>query len=208
MRSSRTARRLKIISKRKSNNMDIQKLKELAKKYGRWSSWAIWNENNLDDTSIISQQVDKLHTNYVIVALNMSKELSIEWSNFHACKRGCHDGKLRSAFNGSNSEVRGAYMTDLLKMIDKNSKNISLILSETSHDDIIKKQKEDFKQELKNVGVTEKSKFILIGREVQKHFHSFTDNKYQSTISLRHYSDYRLKAEQWVSQSLAEINRA
>ena len=92
-------------------------------------------------------------------------------------------------------------MTDLLKKIEVDSKNISEYLLNPDNSENINTQKEFFQKELQDIGVTEKTLFILVGRVVQKHFNEFTDNKYQSTVSLRHYSDYRLTKEQWINEA-------
>lgn len=192
--------------------MDIQTLNELSKKYGSWASWAIWDSEKIDNTSIISQHVEKLHTNYIIVGLNMSGSDKAasgkhEWFNFHASQKGCRDSWLREVFNKDGHNVQGAYMTDLLKIRESSSKKVHDFIFDPTNSNIISRYKEDFQNELKEVGVKEISTFILFGKEVQSCFHFFTDNKYKSTIPLRHYSEHGIERKQWVNEVLENLNQ-
>ena len=51
------------------------KFEEIKKIYGLFSTWAIWDENNQSDTEIIENNIEKLHTNWIIIGLNISKQV-------------------------------------------------------------------------------------------------------------------------------------
>ena len=85
---------------------------KLSMEYGPCSSWAIWDENDQNDTSVIDESVAQLNTRYVFVGLNISKDLKKpSWSNFHG---GQHDRKLMYACN-NDTKLRGSYLTDIFK---------------------------------------------------------------------------------------------
>src|SRR5690554_5340017 len=94
------------------------KFEEIKKIYGRFSTWAIWDENNESDTEIIENNIDKLHTNWIIIGLNISKPVGVS-GNFRGGK---HDRKIKTAF--SNTNILGSYMTDLIKKSEKSSTEI------------------------------------------------------------------------------------
>src|SRR5262245_34094775 len=91
--------------------MDRAVFLNLEGKYHSHASWAIWNPDDLPDTSIIREGLESLKSSVVMVALNLSKFFPIQWKNFHSGRD--HARKLMYAFN--RSPYRGAYMTDLIK---------------------------------------------------------------------------------------------
>lgn len=184
--------------------MNNEKFNQIKRKHSKWGSWAIWSDDNRKDTELISQNINILHSNFVIVGLNVSEPITADWVNFHS---NGHCRKLCIAFN-KHEKIRGAYMTDLFKMVGKDSKKINSWLKEnhsTQSSEIIK-QKEHFLQELEDVGADENTVFLLLGKIVQKYFSLITDGKYNLIINLRHYSDFRIKDEEWVNNTLTSIN--
>jgi len=77
------------------------------------ASWALWNPQNLADTSIIENNVHRLNGNIVFAALNFGNTKNIigEWSNFHSASRSIKN--LQTVLTGTRYE--GAYMTDIIK---------------------------------------------------------------------------------------------
>ena len=57
-----------------------RKFEEIKKKYGEFATWAIWNIENEADTVIIEQNISALHTNWILIGLNISKPVKICWS--------------------------------------------------------------------------------------------------------------------------------
>jgi len=94
------------------NNMytDIE-YKKIKEKYGACASWAIWDVNDLSDTTIIENNILNLQNNYVLLALNKSIDIDLYcWKNFHG-----YDHARKLAYGCNNSLLRGSYMTDLFK---------------------------------------------------------------------------------------------
>lgn len=180
--------------------MDIAKFKYLSNEYGPYASWAIWDEINTRNTAIIEQSLSELNTKYILLALNISKGLEENWSNFHI---GLHDRKLIKAFN--RSSLRGAYMTDLLKeVVQPDSKKLKALLK---NPDFLKKHIDFFQKEMMDIGASEDSIFILLGKDVLNTFPFFVSNKYKNnkSVHLNHFSDYRKKDEDWIKDSLSKI---
>lgn len=92
--------------------------KNLIKKYASFASWAIWDDKNKGDTSIIEKNLNSLHSKFILLALNFSVELYKStwknWSNFHFGLSNVR--KLKFACN--DNKIRGSYMTDLFKNMD------------------------------------------------------------------------------------------
>ncbi|MCL2676991.1 MAG: hypothetical protein FWE43_04760 [Streptococcaceae bacterium] len=106
---------------------DYKKIKEesfecnnQSTKFHQVSSWAIWNDEDKKDTSIIEKNISKLKPQYVFVGSNLSGNEKIfkfpndwkEWNNFH-CKTPT-DNRLMKMLK--NEKYEGAYLTDLIKL--------------------------------------------------------------------------------------------
>lgn len=85
----------------------------IRRKYSKYSSFAIWDDNDLKNVSIIKKNIDILNPNIIIVGFNASGVIKKEFGNFHCKHRGGRDGWLREVFN--HGPIRGAYMTDIVK---------------------------------------------------------------------------------------------
>jgi hypothetical protein len=98
---------------------------EMERKYGQWSSWAVWADagekpkSNIGDTSIFDLRsnpeiLKQLNQNIVMVGLNFSREIKKgNFVNFHDERSAAQDYKIRYAF--SKTKYYGAYMTDVIK---------------------------------------------------------------------------------------------
>lgn len=94
-------------------------------KYGYYSSWAIWSDenekpkSNIGDLSILnpdlnSDLLSQLNTEVVLLGLNISRgDIKIPLANFHDERSEATDYKIRYAFRGS--PYWGGYMTDIIK---------------------------------------------------------------------------------------------
>lgn len=175
----------------------------LCLKYGDFSSWAIWDDNNVRDTSIIETNFRQLHSKYVLLGLNISGRLSSKWSNFHFVR---HDRKLRFACN--NTELRGSYMTDIFKGIVEPK---SSFIREKLSDEIIKENVELFNQEMKDVKINDNTKFIIFGTPsstLAKYFDKYFKQDYKNEIiHYYHYSYYRLTDKAWVTGFLEKVRK-
>jgi len=171
-----------------------QKLKNIANYYGKFASWAVWDKSNPKVLSFIERSITKLHTNVVIVGLNISQELSSNWLNYHT--EG-HDRKLRYAFN--ESPYFGAYMTDIIKKVEVRSQKIKHEIKFgiiPIHDHI-----NDFRKEMKFVGADQDTLFILLGKDASDIFQKELDAEFPNNVSCYHCSYYRLTDAAWVENT-------
>lgn len=98
---------------------------EITDKYGEFSSWAIWEnedikpKSNIGDMSLFDldknpKLLETLNPNVIMVGLNFSRMVErIPFVNFHDKRPQGQDYKLRYAFR--ETEFYGAYMTDIIK---------------------------------------------------------------------------------------------
>ncbi|OGU11940.1 MAG: hypothetical protein A2X61_13540 [Ignavibacteria bacterium GWB2_35_12] len=145
----------------------MPKYNELRKQFGNFASWAIWDKNKEYDTEIIDKNIKILHSNFVFVGLNPSKNLrKVKWSNFRGGK---HDRKLKYACEIDC--LRGSYLTDLFKNFTKKSSSELKKEIDKKNKNFIKKVFKDFQSELDKICFNpQKGKIILLGDTVQKFF--------------------------------------
>ncbi|MCX6813138.1 MAG: hypothetical protein NTV77_01465 [Candidatus Azambacteria bacterium] len=108
--------------------------------YANFISFAIWDDNDINDLSTIEQNIENLNQNIIIVGLNISRGVN-KFQNFHVRHQGGRDSWLKDAFNAGY--FRGAYMTDIIK----NDVSPRQSFVDLSIENIIKNIKE-FKKEL------------------------------------------------------------
>jgi len=99
----------------------------------RWAnfiSFAVWDDNNIDNLFVIEKNVNDLNQNIVIVGLNINGGVK-KLQNFHLKHPGGRDSWLRNAFN--KGCFRGAYMTDIIKN-SKSSRQLAVDLSKENID--------------------------------------------------------------------------
>jgi len=175
------------------------KIEQIKKKYGRFSTWAIWNDNNESDTEIIEQNIPLLHTKWVLIGLNMSKPVKV-WGNFRGGK---HDRKIKIAFR--NTYFSGAYMTDLIKISKKSSIEIDKGIKQGSLD--MSKQVKIFVEELNFVGVNDKTKFIIFGNMARNLYDEYYERYFpeNKVFYLKHYAS-RGTDKDWVEKVWKRLN--
>lgn len=174
---------------------DVKKYNDLVSKYGHYSSWAIWNEEDPHDTGIIDKNIDQLHSKYVLLGLNMSRTLTLNpWSNFHD---NTHARKIRYACN--NTKLRGSYITDIFKGItNPSSGNFFKTISE----DVIKENVNFFNQEMRDIEINSDTQFIVFGTQTSfiaecfKRY--FKQNYNNNVIFYYHYAYYVFTDKEWV----------
>ena len=168
---------------------------ELVSKYGAYSSWAIWNHKNQKDSLIIDKNIEDLHSKFVLLGLNISKPLKGGyWINF---RLGKHDRKLKYACN--ETLLRGSYITDIFKGIDEPN---SGKLKDSLTNELINKNVNIFKQEMKDIKIDDETCFIVLGTPnslLAQYFNKYFKQKYNNkVIYYYHYSYYKLTDRQWV----------
>lgn len=115
-----------------------EKFSKIRKKYGKTSSFAIWEKYNpskmspkdgISDLSIFDDAniYKKLNDKYIFIALNGSSHKtnnkSFDWANFHSDdKKRQQDFKLRYALQ--NTKFWGSYITDFFLCEETDSKKV------------------------------------------------------------------------------------
>lgn len=102
----------------------FEKLKEF-----KTASFALWNPNHkkFTDTEYIKENLKSLHTRIIILGLNPSRRVKINFlENFHKLGRGGRDRWYAEAFNKEKEPFCGAYMSDFIFYPETNSKEIEL----------------------------------------------------------------------------------
>jgi hypothetical protein len=154
------------------------------------SSWAVWSEDDITDTSVIETHRDVLHNRVVLVGLNPSGTIDRTWGNFHNTSPG--DRKLRRLFN--RSSYCGAYMTDLLK--DHIAPNDSSV--EDIDPDVMKRNVQLFRDEMEVLGADASTLFVLFGKKARWLFCKHLAFYYRNAVMCRHYAYYGVTADVWV----------
>lgn len=179
----------------------INEYKNLTAKYGSFASWAIWDYNDDSNTAIITQNSDQLNARYILLGLNISGPLSNKpWLNFHGGST--HDRKLKFVCN--DTTLRGSYMTDIFKGIEEvQAAQLANKLSEK----IINENVNFFIQEMKDIKISDKSKFLLFGRHVEYYFNKYFRQYFRNDVIIHHhYSFYGITDKEWVESLWRKVN--
>jgi hypothetical protein len=187
--------------------MDRARYLRLRRKYGDYSSWAIWNHEDEADATVIESHIEELNANHVFIAYNSSRKegyLRAEpWANFRGWK---HDRKLKYACN--DTDLRGSYLTDLFKGIKeaKSNKVRGYLTPE-----LVNKNVSCFIEEISDIGTTKKTVYVVlgvynsdIGKQFSKNFLDKTGDV-NDVIYYTHYSNFRLTDEEWVTGLWKEL---
>jgi hypothetical protein len=164
------------------------KYKKLSKKFSDTASWAVWNDEQPSDTDVITNEKEMLRDDIVMLSLFPPRwSAESEWGNFHGDKAG---QKLMHLF--SSSSYRGAYITSVFK-------------SERTEDDVNYKetQLQLFLQEMKWLGASRKTLFILFGNATKELFFDELIHRFNNVVLCEHYHSFRLSTEDWAHHNEA-----
>ena len=157
--------------------------------YANFISFAIWNDNDINNLSAIEENIENLNQNIVIIGLNVSRGVN-KFQNFHVKHRGGRDSWLKDAFN--NSCFRGAYMTDIFK----NDISPRQSLVDLSIENIIKNIKE-FRKELNFIRC--KNPYIVaIGYETVRILQQYLPEYVKNVHSIPHYAKRGITKKEFV----------
>lgn len=162
------------------------------------ASWAIWNEDNQKDTSVIETKFKELNTNYVFVGLNISRLLgSPPWSNFHG---GMNDRKLMYACN--DTKLRGAYVTDIFKDLPiARASEVEMYIKQNPK--VLKENIDSFRKEMDDIKISKDTVVVVLGADsslLLKCFNEHLKDKIKGKVfNIRHYSS-RGRDEEWVNE--------
>ncbi|MDR1863263.1 MAG: hypothetical protein LBQ67_05005, partial [Treponema sp.] len=92
--------------------MTEKHFEEIRTRYGKWASWAVWDEQDITDTACIEEHIGSLRPGVIFIGLNASRDISQkDWLNFHTNHKA--DRNLRSLLNAA--PWKGSYITDIFK---------------------------------------------------------------------------------------------
>ena len=176
--------------------MKYEHFTEITKKYGYWSSWAIWAaaldtpKSNIGNLTIFEDKeiIDILKPNIVLVGLNISRGAIKEpLANFHDKRPEATDFKIRHAL--FETPIWGAYMTDIIKDFEeKVAGNLMSYLNK--HKEFEKENIKKFEQELIDIG-SKNPIIIALGNDSYKILKR--NLKKYKIYKVSHYSAYITK---------------
>lgn len=171
---------------------------DIAKRYGKVASWAVWAKagdkpkSNISDMEIFDLKKNPsilkiLRTDVVMVALNFSREVAMDepFLNFHDSNPHGQDYKIRFAFEGTG--FYGSYMTDIIKDFPMlSSKDVLTYLKDKPNE--ISKQINAFREELTFIGSC-KPIILAFGRDAFNIISKNMDkSEWSELIAITHYS--------------------
>ncbi len=187
-----------------------QHFKEIKQNHGTHGSFAVWApkgdkpKSNISDVACIANSLTNLHSDTVLVGLNLAREVSSapSFANFHDGSCHAQDFKLRYALEGTRLE--GAYMTDVLKglvEVDSSKAIDGLLPAALAHN--IK----FLREELKDVGAVLPTIYALgtaAYRLLKDNLKAGTD--YARLVKLTHYSFTGKNKEALRAEYVAKIS--
>lgn len=193
----------------------------MKRKYSDVGSWAVWDDqldkpkSNMGNMAWAKDEeklCSELNPNFVFVGLNKSKRpdenlkdensnARIPWKNFHSGNSRSHSYKLRYALKGTT--FWGAYMTDLLKDVEKTDSK--KVVSRFKKDKAaLEKQIKDFEREISHLGG--KPVLVALGKAVGKFLKPLELEGKYVVKELPHYSS-RINKEEYRAEVSKTIGK-
>jgi hypothetical protein len=169
--------------------IDMQQFENIREKHGLYASWAVWADasekptSNMEDLNVFDD-LSLLRNDVVMVGLNfsVSKDERKPFFNFHGKGGGAF--KIRYAFKGSR--YYGAYMTDIIKYEEVDSKKTMQHLK--AQPDVVARNVDKFREELRDLQATAPT-LLAFGNYTYKLLRENLDkSEYRKLIKLTHYS--------------------
>ena len=186
--------------------ISMDNYRELEKRYGDVSSWAIWKrpgdtpKSFTDDMSVFDSPdlLKTINTGYVFVGLNASNThgerkdgICRSWLNFHSGYSRQNDYKLRFAL--MDTPYWGSYITDVIKKYPEvDSSKVSTYLKKNPA--VVAENIKDFEEEIRLLGGN--PVIVAMGDKAYKILRENLAHKYKILL-IKHYSftigkeDYR-----------------
>jgi hypothetical protein len=172
--------------------IDIQQFENIKQKHSSYASWAVWADasdkpkSNIGDVSHFQHEsvLTLLKNDVVMVGLNVSRRVSEPFVNFHDPNPRANDFKIRYAFK--DSAYYGAYMTDIIKFQELDSKKVLKYLEE--HPEVVEDSLKTFREELQDLEAMAPV-ILAFGKAAHKLLiEHLNKNEYRQLIKLTHYS--------------------
>lgn len=132
--------------------------------FGQWASWALWNPANIADLSIMEPRGIPhpfMRADLVFVGLNATRPLNLPWQNFHDTRQGARDFMLERI--ADNAVFGGAYITDIIKVIDPVDDSDSVYEKAKKDKDYRAVHAKSFCEEMRMLGVGYDTVFVVFG---------------------------------------------
>ncbi len=185
----------------------------IKRKHGGYASWAVWAESSgsrkdwLADPDILdpdrnSTLLAELKNDVVMLGLNQSgREIERPFGNFHDYNRHGHDYKIPFAF--ADTDYRGAYMTDLIKVPELESGNLARRLR--ADPSLVEASLSKLREELDDLGGPPPT-LIAFGGLTYRLARRHADASWYSTLRrVTHYSAWQFTAEEYRGRVRAEL---
>lgn len=157
-----------------------------------WAEPSEKPKSNIGDITLFDLETNpsllqNLTPTVVMVGLNISRSFSEPFRNFHDPSPKANDFKIRYAFQ--NTEYYGAYMTDIIKNIERVDSND--LLADLKEDPALSRQNvAAFREELHDV--TQRAPIILAFGSAAHAIlaRNLREDEYSALVKLTHYSHY------------------
>ncbi len=138
----------------------------------------------------LQKTLKKLHTRYVLVALNMStKDIVLKLSNFH----GSNGNVNKAAFAFYGTPLWGSYMTDVIKDYkEPDSKKVVKFLKSEEGKKFEKESCKNFGRELARLGA-DRATLIALGNDTDSILRQHFPEGKKKIIKIPHYGAWMSK---------------
>ncbi|MCG2700534.1 hypothetical protein L6274_05820 [Candidatus Parcubacteria bacterium] len=158
-------------------NKYSSEFEQLKQEFGKYGSWAIWDEDGSITEKIKKDNFQTLiKPDAIFLGLNATIKLTNDWINYHS---ECQEFKKKKwgqefiknladlIMSDEFSALRGSYMTDIVKDVDL-PESSKVIKELKSNPEILSRSKNIFEKELNlllKISLTDKFRIICIGRD-------------------------------------------
>ena len=176
--------------------IDLNTFKSVRTQFGHFASWALWADagknpkDNIADLSVLDPTANPvllhtLHSNAILIGLNISRRIELPLGNFHDPRPMATDFKIRYALH--DTPYWGAYMTDIIKDFEeKASGRMMRFLRSNKHfeEDNIS----HFRKEIEVLGCTDPL-LITFGKDADSVARRNLGHEYR-IVRIPHYANY------------------
>jgi hypothetical protein len=177
--------------------VESQVFARVRRDYGHCASWAVWApegdtpKSGIGDMSVLDPErnprlLDTLHTRFVLLGLNISREpTGLPFGNFHDPRPRATDFRIRAAFR--ETACWGAYMSDVIKEFpEKCSGKMAAYLRHNRGFEV--EQVARLREELLVVGAGSAT-LLAFGREAEGVLRRHIGVDYR-VVGIPHYANY------------------
>jgi hypothetical protein len=176
--------------------IDINTFEVVRNRFGHYASWAVWAEcginskDNIADLGVLDPEanpalLDTLHTNAILIGLNISRPIDRLLGNFHDPRPVATDFKICHALRGT--PYWGAYMTDIIKDFEeKVSGKMVAYLKRDPEFEMLNVRR--FKDEMNVLGCSHPI-LVAFGKDAERVIRRNFGDSYD-VVGIPHYANY------------------